>query len=141
MTTHGPHAPREQSSGPRAVRTTRIEISPLPHRVSREPRCSPAYTEDNITQTLIGCSMDAFCFDETLPQHINTLDKFKNFIKPSVNAVRRAESTRSECPEEIETFQALCQFIHSHPDMCKDAIEWVFSQLGSSHMLHHFTDE
>lgn len=75
--------------------------------------------------------------------HVQTLAEFQQIAKYTINAARRAESTRSDCPEELEALQMLCQYIYTHlhsPEDCKCAIEWVFERLNMEFLLCRQTE-
>jgi hypothetical protein len=61
----------------------------------------------------------------------------KQLMSKTVETARSAQWKHSECPEELESLQLLCQFLHAqttHKDH-KQFIEWVFTQLEMDHLL------
>ncbi len=71
--------------------------------------------------------------------HVQTIAEFQQIARYTINAARRAESTRSDCPEELESLQMLCQYIYTHlhsPEECRRAIEWIFERLNMDYQLY-----
>ena len=61
----------------------------------------------------------------------------KQLMSETVEIARTAKWKISECPEELESLQFLCQFLHAHTTQKDHAqlIEWVFSQLKMYDLL------
>ena len=67
----------------------------------------------------------------------NNIDTAKSLMFQAVSKARNAEYKHSSCPEELESLQMLCQFLHGHttnPDHAK-IIEWVFTELDMASFL------
>jgi len=68
----------------------------------------------------------------------NTSEDAKKIMNIPIDIVRNAQWKHSECPEELEVLQMLCQFLHSHLSLKKEhveLIEWVFTRLEMDHLL------
>ncbi len=60
----------------------------------------------------------------------------KQMMSKTVEIARKADWKHSECPEELESLQLLCQFLHSTGNQeTRMLIEWVFSELEMDDLL------
>ena len=60
----------------------------------------------------------------------------QRMMAKTLNIAREAEWKHCECPEELESLQLLCQFLHSTKDQeTRKQIEWVFTELGIVDLL------
>jgi hypothetical protein len=50
--------------------------------------------------------------------------------------VHQSEYRHMDCPEELDTLQLLCQYLHAHVNTeLADLIEQVFNEMNMSHLL------
>lgn len=69
---------------------------------------------------------------------LHNLDAYKLASRCLHNTVRGAEYKHSDCPEELESLQVLCQFLHANFDnlqMCRDALLWTFQRVEMDYLL------
>lgn len=66
------------------------------------------------------------------------LESFQNLTRSLVLKIRSSESWRCECPELVDLYEIILQFVYfnrTNPIAIKDVIEWVLSETQQTFLL------